>query len=91
MACGIPCVLTDSGGVRLFAVHGKNCLMAEPGNARLLADHVLRLLSQPDERSRLAGNCRASVLDFDLPRSSEKTLDFLRRAAREWSEGTAQH
>ena len=87
MACGIPCVLTDSGGVRLFAVHGKNCLMAEPGNAKLLSDHVLGLLSQPDERARLAGNCRASVLDFDLPRSSGKTLEFLRRAAREWREG----
>ncbi len=81
MACGTPCVLTDSGGVRLFAVHKENCLMAQPGDAELLAAHILRLLSRPEERVGLAERCRASVLDFDLHRSSEKTLDFLRRAA----------
>ena len=82
MACGTPCVLTDSGGVRLFAEHEKNCLMTRPGDADSLAACVLRLLSQPEERVRLAENCRASVLDFDLRRSSERTLDFLKRAAQ---------
>jgi glycosyltransferase involved in cell wall biosynthesis len=81
MACGTPCVLTDSGGVRLFAEPGKNCLMAEPGDAAALAAQVLRLLSTPEERARLAEHCRASVMDFDLRRSSEKTLEFLRHAA----------
>ncbi len=81
MACGTPCVLTDSGGVRLFAGHEKNCLMAEPGDADRLADHVLRLISRPAERARLAERCRPSILPFDLRRSAEQTLDFLRRAA----------
>lgn len=81
MACGTPCVMTDSGGVRLFAEHDKNCLMAESGDSEQLAAHVLRLISRPEERARLAEKCRASVLPFDLRRSSEKTLDFLRRAA----------
>ncbi|MFZ2188365.1 MAG: glycosyltransferase family 4 protein [Candidatus Moraniibacteriota bacterium] len=29
MACGLVCVATDSGGVREFAVDGKNCLFVE--------------------------------------------------------------
>jgi len=84
MACGTPCVLTDSGGVRFFADNEKNCLMAKPGNGELLAAHVMRLIARPEERARLAANCRPSVLGFGLQHSAEQTLEFLRRTAREW-------
>ncbi len=81
MACGIPCVLTDSGGVRHFAEDGKNCLMTPPGDAPGLADRVLRLLRDGGARARLAARCRGSVAGFGLAASAEKTLEFLRRAA----------
>lgn len=45
MACGTPVVLTDSVGVRDYALHEKNCLMVAPRDAAAIAAAVQRLLT----------------------------------------------
>lgn len=73
MACGVPCALTDSGGVRLFARHGVNALISPPGDAVALAEHILQLVEDPQTRNRLAASCRASVAWMDRMASARAT------------------
>lgn len=47
MACGAPVVLTDSGGVREYALSGENCLMVKPHDPMALARAMTQVLSDP--------------------------------------------
>ena len=53
MACGLPVVATDAGGVRDF-VAGPGGVMVPPGDAPALAQALERYLAQPDA-ARAAG------------------------------------
>lgn len=54
MACGTPVALTDSSGVRDYAVNGDNCLMVQPRDVERLAAAMARLLDEPKLAARLA-------------------------------------
>ncbi|MGA7990229.1 MAG: glycosyltransferase [Thermoanaerobaculia bacterium] len=54
MASGAACVLTDSGGVSEYALHGVNALVVPPRDSDALAAGVRRLLEDPALRERLA-------------------------------------
>ena len=43
MACGTPVVVTDSGGVRDYAVDGKNCILVQPGSAQAIAGAIKQI------------------------------------------------
>jgi len=51
MACGTPVVTTDSGGVRDYAVNGRNAYVVPPKEPEKLADAIIKVLS--DEKMRL--------------------------------------
>ena len=53
-ASGLPVVSTDVGGVSAILKHGTHGLLAPDNDANAVAAHVLRLLADPDEASRLA-------------------------------------
>jgi len=78
MACGVPCVITDSGGVGLFAKHNVNALISPPGDAESLASHVIRLLEDKTLRQRLSQSCRSSVMWMDRMASARATADLFR-------------
>ena len=78
MACGVPCVITDSGGVGLFAKHNVNALISPPGDAESLASHVIRLLEDKALRQRLSQSCRSSVMWMDRMASARATADLFR-------------
>lgn len=42
MACGVPVITTDCGGVRQFA-SPSNCILVPPGDAKAISDSVVRL------------------------------------------------
>lgn len=44
MACGVPVILTDSGGIREYAVNGKNCILIPPEDVDALINAVLMLM-----------------------------------------------
>jgi len=56
MSAGCAVVTTPTGLQGIEAEHGVHCLIAE--RATEMADHVAFLLSNPDERRRLAANAR---------------------------------
>jgi len=78
MACGVPCAITDSGGIRLFARHGVNALISPPGDAAALAEHIVKLVEDEATRNRLAAACRDSVAWMDRMASARATETLFR-------------
>lgn len=65
LACGLPVVSTNVGGIPYLLEHGKTALLVQPGNAEEMADAVKRLFSQPELARRLAENGRRLAESFD--------------------------
>jgi FkbM family methyltransferase len=54
MACGIPLVTTDSGGVRDYAQQGITALLVKPGDPNALADAIFKLIGNTELRASLS-------------------------------------
>jgi GT2 family glycosyltransferase/glycosyltransferase involved in cell wall biosynthesis len=65
LACGIPLVATDSGGVKDFAGHGNTALLCPPGDSRALANAALKLWADGDLRQRLIKQGLAVAREFN--------------------------
>jgi len=61
MACEIPVIGTDSGGVREVVVHGETGYLCEVGDTDAMAEHAIEILTDPEvaERFGKAGRVRA--------------------------------
>ena len=77
LACGVPCVVTDSGGVGAFVRDGENALVVPKGEREALLAAVLRLLDDEDLHTRLRANARDSVQGLERRHSSRRTGDLL--------------
>ena len=77
MACGLACVITESGGVDAFAEPEVNCLMAPPGDVAGLTRQTLRLLRDETLRGRLVESGRSRIQCFNPQRSAERTWEVL--------------
>jgi glycosyltransferase involved in cell wall biosynthesis len=70
MACGLPCVATNAGGISEAVTHNLNGLIVTPGSAEEVAQALSRLLTQPQERTRMGNASRSRVLkEFDMEAS----------------------
>lgn len=56
MACGTAVVTTDCGGNRDYTRPGENCLLVPPSDIEQLTSAMHRILTQDDERQRLASS-----------------------------------
>jgi len=54
MACGTAVVTTDNGGNRDYAKDGENCLLVPPSDIQQLTLALAHLLTQENERNKLA-------------------------------------
>jgi len=72
MACGVPVVCTDIGGVRDFAFHERTALLVAPRDAPALARAILRLHGDVALRARLAAAALDEVGRFDWDASAER-------------------
>jgi glycosyltransferase involved in cell wall biosynthesis len=61
MAAGVPVVASRVGGVVEIVEDGATGLLVAPGDPRQLAGAIFRLLEDPSEALRLAGNARRYV------------------------------
>jgi glycosyltransferase involved in cell wall biosynthesis len=61
MACGLPVVASDVGGLPEVVAHGETGLLAPVGDIAAMARHVARLLGDQDERARFGAAARARV------------------------------
>lgn len=50
LACGVPVVATEVGGIPEIIEHGADGLLVPPGRARPLAESIIRLLDNPSLR-----------------------------------------
>jgi glycosyltransferase involved in cell wall biosynthesis len=77
MACGLPVVLTDSGGPLDYAVNGTNCLITPPGDSEKLAEAMELLLNDEQLHDKIAKTCAVSVNDFKFSSTVNKIESLL--------------
>lgn len=67
MACGVPVVATNVGGVSELVSDGNNGLLTQPGDAGALADALGRVIQDEELRAALGAGARATVREhFDI-------------------------
>lgn len=76
MACGVPCVVTESGDAPF--VVGDTGYIVPPGKNAALADAIINLLNLgPDERHALGLRARQRIIEnFDIQQIAEKYASF---------------
>ncbi len=81
MACGIPVVTTDCGGVREYAIHQHNALITPIRDPQSLATAILSILSNPQLANRLATHGIETAVKFTWDQAAAKferaLFDFL--------------
>ena len=65
MACGTPVVVSDSHGVRDYAIHGENCLIVPKQDPAALAEAIEQILTNSELAERLVQNGFATVRQYD--------------------------
>jgi phosphatidylinositol alpha-mannosyltransferase len=79
MACGTPIVCSDIVGFREVVAHERDALLFPCGDHEQLADTLVRLLDDPDLRTRLGAGGRAGALGYGWPRVADAILDVYAR------------
>jgi len=77
MACKVPVVCTDIGGVRDFAFHEKTALLVPPKNPEAIASAILRLIRDEELRERLRENAYQHIRQFDWDKSAERLEEII--------------
>jgi glycosyltransferase involved in cell wall biosynthesis/ubiquinone/menaquinone biosynthesis C-methylase UbiE len=77
MACKVPVVCTDIGGVKDFAFHEKTALLVSPQVPDALASAILRLIKNRELRERLRENAYQHIRQFDWNKSAENLEKIL--------------
>jgi glycosyltransferase involved in cell wall biosynthesis len=77
MACGVPVVCTDIGGVADFAFHEETAVLAPVGNAGKLAAAMRRMIEDGDLRQRMRQNGLRAVAKFDWDASAARLRRLL--------------
>jgi glycosyltransferase involved in cell wall biosynthesis len=72
MACGVPVVCTDIGGVADFAFHEETAVLVPVGSADRLASAIRRMIGEPDLRERLRRNALRAISRFDWGESAKR-------------------
>ncbi len=75
MACGVPVVAFDAGGMLEVAVNEKNCLLVPNRDVRAMAEGVIRLITDNSLRQRLIrGGRETAERCFDYRTNANRVL-----------------
>ena len=88
LACGVPVVTTDAGGIPDLVQHSVTALIVPVGDDRAMADEALRLLDDPVLRARLVHQGGDEVKRYAWPRVRDQWLGAYQRAAQAAAVGT---
>jgi glycosyltransferase involved in cell wall biosynthesis len=83
MACGVPVVLTDCGGVSEFAVHEENCLIVPTRDSGALAAAIRRMIDSPELRERLRTKGLETARQFTWENTVERFHEGLLRVVNQ--------
>jgi glycosyltransferase involved in cell wall biosynthesis len=79
MACGLPVVASQIGGVEDVVKPGINGLLSKPGNAHDLSQAVIRLLCNPEEAQRLGREAAKTIQeDYSIAKVAQRYLEIYR-------------
>jgi glycosyltransferase involved in cell wall biosynthesis len=79
MACGLPVVASNRGGIPEIIQHGKNGFCIEP-KCEVFAEHIEKLLSKQDIWKKFSDNGLATVRDrFDLQAITAKLIEIYKK------------
>lgn len=73
LACGLPVVATDVGGIRDY-VDERCALLVPPRQTAAMAEGIVHLLQTPGTRALMAGAARARAEAFAWPRVAERMV-----------------
>ncbi len=83
MACGLPVVSTNVGGVAFVNQDGESGIVVPPGDADALAEAINRLLRDDALRERLSQGARQRARNcFDIPQLRQGLLSIYREVIR---------
>jgi glycosyltransferase involved in cell wall biosynthesis len=72
MACGVPVIATNSGGIPEIVRHGKDGFLVTPGRIDEMANAMTEILGNEALRRRLAESALRRAASFDLDTHKEK-------------------
>jgi glycosyltransferase involved in cell wall biosynthesis len=78
IACGVPLVTTDVGGVRDY-VDDRCAVIVAPGDAEGMCQAVVELMADDERRREMARAARQRALEFDWPHVAQAHLEVYRR------------
>lgn len=84
MACGLPIIATDIGGIPSAIDHGRNGLLFPPGDVDRLTGHIRWLLDEPSLAQAMGETARAKAIEqFSLERMVRETEAVFLQVVRE--------
>jgi glycosyltransferase involved in cell wall biosynthesis len=77
MACGLPVVTTDAGGISELVLPGSNGLLAPARDVAAIAEHLAVVLDDPALRQQLGVQARRTVeADYDIRDAGRRLRDL---------------
>jgi glycosyltransferase involved in cell wall biosynthesis len=79
MACGLPVIASDTGGLREAVEDGRTGLLAPPGDVVALAHAIETLAEAPAMRAAMGAAARDLAVErFGMTAMARRTLEFYR-------------
>lgn len=66
MACEVPIISSNIGGLPEVNLHNKTGFLSEVGDTKSMSDHAIRLLKNPDMHEQFRANALAQAKQFDI-------------------------
>jgi glycosyltransferase involved in cell wall biosynthesis len=79
MACGLPVIASNVGGLPEVVEHGKSGWLVPPESPQALADAIVDAASDPARLCEFGRNARERASQFSIERTVEKTEQFYLR------------
>ena len=82
MACGVPIIATNSGGVPEIVRHGQDGFLVTPGSADEIANAMVEILKNDGLRRRLSDSALKRAESFDLNILVDKMTNIFERTIK---------